>query len=277
MPLAITRRCVLRLSAAALAGLPVMAHGAGLTMAALKATGTLRIGCTAVGYPPFTVRTEASGLIGYDVDLAQLIWGGEGIKVAFVDVNWGAAITALWAKRLDLIMNGMSYSPERKTWVVFSIPYAEASPVAIIRSRDAGAIRRAEDLDGKAIGVQFGSAGERVIGRLAEQKHLVYREVRMFSEQRDALAALERSQVDAVYEGSPAAAVHMAAAPGKFAIVRSIGPSNWAGMAARPEDVELIAHVDRRLTELKADGQLSRLQLKWFGAPMDLPDKVPNF
>ncbi len=60
-------------------------------------------------------------------------------------------------------------------------------------------------------------------------------------------------------------------------MVRGIGADNWAGIAARQEDVELIRHVDQTLAELKADDRLYKLQEKWFGFRMQLADKIPTF
>ena len=65
-------------------------------------------------------------------------------------------------------------------------------------------------------------------------------------------------------------------APGKYAIVKGMGADNWAGIAARKEDPEIVAFLNTELTRLKADGTLYKLQEKWFGFRMQLADKVPN-
>ena len=55
------------------------------------------------------------------------------------------------------------------------------------------------------------------------------------------------------------------------------GADNWAGIATRAENTEVIAFLNQELTRLKADGTLNQLQEKWFGFRMTLADKIPDF
>jgi polar amino acid transport system substrate-binding protein len=54
-----------------------------------------------------------------------------------------------------------------------------------------------------------------------------------------------------------------------------MGADNWAGIAARKEDGELIAFLNGQLQHMKTDGSLYKLQEKWFGLHMTLADKIP--
>lgn len=275
-----SRRAILQLAAAApalaLLGLPRGARADGLTLAAVKSAGTLRIGCEAA-YVPFTFRDDKGAIVGYDVELAQLVWAAHGVKPEFVDTAWAGVIPSLYAKKFDLVMSCMSYTAERVKRVAFSMPYAEASQALLIRAGDTDKIKRVEDLDGKVIGVKLGSPGEVLQKKLAEQKHVAYKDVRMFDDHPAAYIALAQSKVDVVFNTVPTLAIVMKDAPGKYAMVRGIGADNWAGIAARQEDTDLIHHVDQTLTQLKADGRLYKLQEKWFGFRMQLADKIPTF
>jgi polar amino acid transport system substrate-binding protein len=66
-------------------------------------------------------------------------------------------------------------------------------------------------------------------------------------------------------------------APGRYAMVKGIGADNWAGIAVRKEDPEIVTFLNGELTRLKADGTLYKLQEKWFGFRMELADKVPTY
>jgi polar amino acid transport system substrate-binding protein len=274
----ITRRRLLERSVAvaSLAALPGPARAQGLTVAALRAAGHLKVGCEAA-YVPFTFRDDKGAIVGYDVDLAKLVWGASGIEPEFVDTAWAGVIPALYAGKFDLIMSAMSYTAERVKRVAFSIPYAEASQALLIRAGDAAVIQRVEDLNGKVIGLKVGSPGEVLQKVLAEQKGLVYKDVRLFDHHPQAYAALERGTVDVVFNTVPSLAIVIKEAPGRFAMVRGAGADNWAGIAGRREDTDLIRHVDAVLTQLKADGRLYRLQEKWFGFRMQLADRIPDF
>ncbi|MBI3513221.1 MAG: transporter substrate-binding domain-containing protein [Proteobacteria bacterium] len=276
----LSRRNLLCLTAAASSltalGMPFGARAAGLTVAGLKAAGTLRVGCEAA-YVPFTYRNDKGEIVGYDVDLAQLVWAAHGIKPEFVDTAWAGVIPSLYAKKFDLVMSCMSYTAERVKRVAFSIPYAEASQALLIRAGDTDKIKSVEDLNGKIIGIKLGSPGEVLHKKLAEQKKLTYKEVRIFDDHPAAYIALGQSKVDAVFNTVPTLAIVLKDAPGKYALVRGIGADNWAGIAGRQEDTDLIRHVDETLTALKADGRLAQLQEKWFGFKMVLADKIPTF
>ena len=49
----------------------------------------------------------------------------------------------------------------------------------------------------------------------------------------------------------------------------------YFGMAFRKDDTAFRDFVNQQLAEMKASGELSKLQLKWFGATMDTPNEVP--
>ena len=276
----LTRRDLLRRAAAtapfALLGAAPPARAGALTLASVKAVGLLRIGCEAA-YVPFTFRDPKGAIIGYDVELADLVWGAYGIKPAFVDTAWAGIVPALYAGKFDLIMSSMSYTAERVKRLAFSIPYVEASQALLIRAADHDRIKRPEDLEGKVIGYKLGSPGEVLQKQLADRRHIAYKAVRGFDNHPAAYAALDQSVVDAVFNTVPSLAIVMKDAPGRYALVRGIGADNWAGVAARLDDVELIRHVDTVLTKLKADGRLYKLQEKWFGFRMQLADKIPSF
>jgi len=47
-------------------------------------------------------------------------------------------------------------------------------------------------------------------------------------------------------------------------------------MAFRPEDDSFREAIDEVLLDMKADGTLAALQLKWFGVEMTTPDTAPK-
>jgi polar amino acid transport system substrate-binding protein len=56
-----------------------------------------------------------------------------------------------------------------------------------------------------------------------------------------------------------------------------VGQNNWHGYAFRKEDDELADFFDKRINDLKANGELYTLQEKWFGFRMNVADKIPSF
>lgn len=276
-----TRRQFLSAAAGASAAalLPRIASAQGLTLAQIKAAGELKIGCEAA-YVPFTYR-DAGKIVGYDVELAEIFCKTLGVKPNFIDTAWAGVIPSLYAKKFDIIMSSMSYTKERLERVAFSIPYAEASQAMLIRAGDSGVIKSVTDLNGRVLAVKLGSPGqvlqEKILASLKSAGGAGFKELRVFDDHPSAYIALAQNRVDVVLNTIPTLAMVLRDAPGKYAIVKGIGADNWAGIAARKEDPEIVSFLDTELVRLKADGTIYKLQEKWFGFRMTLADKIPTF
>jgi polar amino acid transport system substrate-binding protein len=249
------------------------------TLADIKSAGVLRIGCEAT-YPPFTFR-DAGEIVGYDVDLAGVMCASLGVEPEFIDTQWSGIIPALYANRFDVIMSSMSYRKERLEKVAFSIPYAEASQALLIRAEDAGTITSVTDLSNKVLGVKLGSPGEMMKPALDEEiaaaAGVGLAEVKIYDDHPAAYLALSQGSVDGVLNTLPTLGQVMKDRPGAYALVRPVGQLNWAGIAARKEDPEIVEWLDSELTRLKESGEIYALQQKWFGFEMQLADEIPSF
>jgi len=265
--------------ASATALLPRIASAQGLTLAQIKAAGELKIGCEAA-YVPFTYR-DAGKIVGYDVELAEIFCKTLGVKPNFIDTAWAGVIPSLYAKKFDIIMSSMSYTKERLERVAFSIPYAEASQAMLIRAGDSGVIKSLTDLNGRVLAVKLGSPGqvlqEKILASLKAGGGAGFKELRVFDDHPSAYIALAQNRVDVVLNTIPTLAMVLKDAPGKYAIVKGIGADNWAGIAARKEDPEIVSFLNTELVRLKADGTIYKLQEKWFGFRMTLAEKIPTF
>ncbi len=277
-----TRRGVLLGAAASLAApmlVPTRAFAAGKTLADVQASGVLQIGCEAT-YPPFTFRDKGE-IVGYDVDLAALMCASLGVEPEFIDTQWSGVIPALYAGRFDVIMSSMSYRKERLEKVAFSIPYAEAAQALLIRAEDADEITSIEGLSGKVLGVKLGSPGEMMQPGLDEEIAAAagegFSDVKIYDDHPSAYLALSQGSVDGVLNTSSTLGQVMKDRPGAYALVRPVGKLNWAGIAARKEDPEIVAWMDGELTRLKESGEIYELQEKWFGFKMELSDTIPTF
>lgn len=263
--------------AAALAGLVRPARAEGLTLEEIRKAGVLRIGVEAT-YVPFTFRKDGK-ITGYDLDLATLMCADLGVQPEMVDTAWAGVIPSLYAYKFDVIMTSLSYSPERMQKVGYSIPYAEASLAMLIRAGDAANVLSPMDLSGKIVGTKLGSPSEQWVKKqepaIAAAKGKGFAEIKTFNDDPSRYMALAQGRVDAVVNSIASLAMVLKDQPGTFALVRGVGADNWAGIATRKEDVELIAWLDAQLRRLKANDAIYKLQEKWFGVRMNLPDALP--
>ena len=280
LPLPSRRRILAAAPAALAAGvLPRFAFAQATTLAQIKAAGEVRIGCEAA-YVPFTYRQDGK-IVGYDVELAEAFCKTLGVKANFIDTAWAGVIPSLYAKKFDVIMSSMSYTKERLERVAFTVPYAEASQAMLVRAADADKIKAIGDLNGRTVAVKLGSPGqilqERIAVSLKNGGGAGFKEVRTFDDHPSAYVALAQNRVDGVLNTLPTLAMVLKDAPGKYAIVKGMGADNWAGIAVRKEDPEIVAFLNGEIQKMKADGSIYRLQEKWFGFRMTLADAIPSF
>jgi arginine/lysine/histidine/glutamine transport system substrate-binding/permease protein len=148
-------------------------------------------------FPPFEMKNEATGALeGFDIDLMQALGAAAGQQVKFISLPFDGLIPALQAKTLDMVISGMTITPERGQTVDFSSPYFKAGLAIAVREGN-NQIKSLEDLKGKRIAVQIGTTG-------AEQANQVEgATVSTFDGAPLALQELLNGRVDAVVNDLP--------------------------------------------------------------------------
>lgn len=63
-------------------------------------------------------------LVGFELDVGRQLAEDMGVEVEFVPTSWDGIIPALVSGKFDVIISGMSITPQRNLTVAFSDPYA---------------------------------------------------------------------------------------------------------------------------------------------------------
>ncbi len=264
--------------AAGLLALPSIRSARADTLDEVKKRGTLIVGME-VAYVPYEFFKDGV-ITGYDPDIIADAMPKLGVKAQLIDTAWNGIIPALYAKKFDCIISAMTITAERAQKVLFSMPYADASNVIFLRA-DETIVKTADDLSGKTIGVQLGSAAA-VIAKAFEDKMKAkglpgYKEMKQYEHYPEAYQDLLNKRTDAVINSKSTLMVVMNDAPGKFKILPGISDiTAYFGMAFRKEDAALQGFFNTQLAEMKSDGRLDKLQVKWFGATMPTPNTIPE-
>lgn len=122
---------------------------------------TLKIG-TEGGYPPWSMVDAAGKVSGFDADVGNALCAELKSDCRFVVQAFDSLIPSLDANRFDLIISGMSVTPERSKRISFSIPYAVEDALFVL-PRKSSLISAAspeeifKGLSGKTVGVQGGT------------------------------------------------------------------------------------------------------------------------
>jgi ABC-type amino acid transport substrate-binding protein len=279
MPLlSTTRRHVVTLLAASAAAFALPALAADNSLEKIRAAGVIKIGVEGT-FPPFSYR-QGGELIGYDVDLAAIVFKKLGVKPQFVDTQWSGVVLALLSGRFDIIMSSLSYTKERMEKVSYSIPYADSSLALLVRSSDATKIKSLDDMSGLVLGLKAGTPEEvespNFSKKIAAARGTGFKTVKTFDADPPAYLALSQGSVDGVISNMTNLGMVLKQAPGKYVLIQNIAGNSYAGIGIRKEDNELRAYIDAELKAAAASGQLAALQEKWFGLKFQLPTAVPS-
>src|SRR5688572_31895395 len=110
---------------AALGILAGLATVCGMTGA--EAADKVKVGYSPEPYAPFWVQDAAGKWGGFEVELIDALFKQMGREYELVPIAWDGLIPALQEKKIDVIMNSMSATEERKQVVDFSDKYYETT------------------------------------------------------------------------------------------------------------------------------------------------------
>ena len=144
---------------------------------------TYRVGLDDRDYPPFLIYGKDREPTGFDPDMIHWIGNEMKFNVNFVPMPWDDIFTALDAKEIDMIMGGVSITPERMENFLFSDPYLSNSQAIAISEE--GTMFMGDFSAGRGIvGVQAGTTSEDLVtvllinlGILPEENLKTYVEV----------------------------------------------------------------------------------------------------
>ena len=130
----------------------------------IKNRGELRVGLSA-DYAPLEFEKTIHGkteYAGVDIELAKKIAKDNHLKLKIVNMQFDSLLGALKTGKIDIIISGMTTTPERKKEVDFTKPYMITNNVMMIKKDDAKRYQNIKDFEGKKIAAQKGTDQEKI-------------------------------------------------------------------------------------------------------------------
>lgn len=254
------KKLFLLLLAVCLLGTVALTAGCGQSDSAEQSgKKVLRVGMDA-SYPPFgSQNQETKDYEGFDVDIIRAIGAEEGFDVEISNRSFDGLIPALQAKEIDVAINDITITADRKQSVDFSKPYYIAGLGVVVRS-DNDTIHTAEDLQGKTLGVSIGSTGEEAARKIPGAN------VRVFNAINEAFLEVQNGGVDAVVNDIPTNEYYVSHAGNKNVRTAEVALTKEdLGIAVLKGNTELLTKIDDGLAKIKANGKFSEIYEKWFG------------
>ena len=247
----------------------------------IKQRGTFVVG-TEARFPPFEF-VEGGEIVGYSSDMMEHIMEAlPGVTLEQLDLPWQGILPGLAAKRFDYVITSVTVTKERYDAYHLSLPIADAT-MAVIKRKGDDSIGSAEDIAGKVVGSQAGSAQLQALEALAAELEAAgtpVSEIRTYVDFGEAYADLAAGRLAAVVNSLPNQLEAARQRPDVFEVVLpTFGPKKYFSWAGRKdaESASLNAFMDEQIRALNESGTLAELQRKWFGDVMELPsDQLPE-
>ncbi len=113
---------------------------------AIMSRGVVRVGMTG-DYRPFSIKNAAGAFTGLDVDMAESLARGLGVRLELVPTTWATLLPDLHAQRFDIGMGGISITLDRAKTAMFSAPVMRTGKTPIARCADQSRFATLADID----------------------------------------------------------------------------------------------------------------------------------
>lgn len=232
------------------------------TWAQMQETRDFRVGLDP-SFPPFE-QLNADGVPeGYDVDLANALAARWGTVAKVNAIGFDSLLDALRASRIDAVISAMPYDERLTRDVAFSQAYFDAGVRLAVRS--GSPVKTVEDLSGGRVAVEWGSAGDTVARRLLREQNLAFEVVPYDTPEEAVAAAASDTTIAALFVDQ----VSLRLAQGDGRPLVAVGPVLESNpyVIVTPRRAHILAdEVAAALADFAADGTLSTIEERWFGA-----------
>ncbi len=237
----------------------VSAKGSDDLLKTIQERGTIIVGLEG-DWAPWSYVDENDELTGYDVEVAKAIADKLGVEIQIVPGEWDGLFAGMDAGRYDMVVNGVEVTEERADKYDFSTPYAYIRTALIVKG-DNDSIKTFEDLKGKKTANSIAST----YMNLAESYGATCYGVSTLDE---TLTMVLQGRVDATLNAIVSFTDYMAQHPDSN--LKVVATTEEASNVAIPmrkgdETASLREAVNKAIDELREDGTLSELSIRFFG------------
>ncbi len=209
--------------------------------------------------PPYALRSGGS-LSGIEIDLAQELGKILERPVKLVDLPWDELFGELNEGRVDIVMAGVTVTPERENRFGFADPYLRASIAALVRREDMKkfASRDAVCASPIDVGVIGGTTGE---GYVRARCPAVI--TRVYRTAKDAVFELRTRRIDAVVHDGPVLAWLLSQESGALELIPTRIADQQLAWMMRRDARQLRDDASAALARMRSDGTLDRILRRW--------------
>lgn len=228
-------------------------------------------------YPPASYLNSKGEFEGYDVDVAKELAKRMGVEAEFMNPAWEAITSGRWGGRWQIAIGSMTPTPKRAE--VLDFPAVYYFTPAAFYVHDSSAYQSLADLNGKKIGSSAGSTYENYLNKTLaldeayspEIDFLVDAgEIRTYETDTNVMDDLRLGDGVRLDAGISSVPNILEATKNNYPL-RIVGDPVFfepLAVVVAKGDPEFSQEVAKVIEEMRADGTLKALSVKWFGVDL---------
>jgi polar amino acid transport system substrate-binding protein len=231
------------------------------TLETIVKNGELRVGMSG-NQPPYTMTSLGGIMIGYEVDLATLLADAMGVKLTLVQMPFGDLLPSLKEGKVDVVMSGMTITPDRNMDALFVGPYMVSGKTIMTLAANLEGLDESTEINQSAVSLVAlqGSTSEDFVKNFLPEAQLTLAE-----DYNEAVNLVINGDVKAMVADVEICQVSILRFPGKNLVAidqpLTIEP---IGMALPANDFLLENMIRNYFSTLQMMGALDLLEVKWF-------------
>ena len=222
----------------------------------IKERGELRVGLSA-DYAPMEFEHTVNGkteYAGVDIDLAKKIAKDNNLKLKIVNMSFDSLLGALKTGKIDIIISGMTSTPERKKQVDFSDSYMMTKNIMLVKKDKVSEYKDIKDFNNKKVGAQKGTEQEKIA-----QTEIEKASITSLSRLPDVILALKSGKVEGAVVEKPVAEAYLKQNP-KLGIsnVKFKKKKKDTVIAVPKDSPKLLSQINKTIKEVKDKGLIDK-------------------
>ncbi|HDD2556300.1 TPA: ABC transporter permease subunit [Staphylococcus aureus] len=222
----------------------------------IKERGELRVGLSA-DYAPMEFEHTVNGkteYAGVDIDLAKKIEKDNNLKLKIVNMSFDSLLGALKTGKIDIIISGMTSTPERKKQVDFSDSYMMTKNIMLVKKDKVNEYKDIKDFNNKKVGAQKGTEQEKIA-----QTEIENASITSLSRLPDVILALKSGKVEGAVVEKPVAEAYLKQNP-KLGIsnVKFNEEEKDTVIAVPKDSPKLLSQINKTIKEVKDKGLIDK-------------------
>ena len=190
------------------------------------------------------------------MDISKEVAKSLGKELKIEDTAFDGLLPALESGQVDMVIAGMTKTPEREKNVLFSEPYYLAAQKIIVRKNSP--IKNKYELSGNKIGVQLGTTSDTIVSKIKGVNVVKLQSVP------SVLQDLSSGKIDAAVLDEAPADQYVKGFSNLEVLPDSLGDEEYA-IAIKKGNDDLKNQVDKVIDKMKKDGRYQELLKKYFG------------